>query len=61
MDSLNLPRAVKESVVSASPSIIVFDVNETLSDMSPLSGLFEEVAAPGTMAELWFTTLLRDL
>ncbi|GAA1949494.1 hypothetical protein GCM10009689_33440 [Brevibacterium antiquum] len=47
--------------MSASPSIIVFDVNETLSDMSPLSGLFEEVAAPGTMAELWFTTLLRDL
>lgn len=46
--------------MSTRPSIIVFDVNETLSDMSPLAGVFEEVAAPGTMAELWFTTLLRD-
>lgn len=43
-----------------SPSTIVFDVNETLSDMSPLAGLFEEVGAPGALAELWFTTLLRD-
>ncbi|SDS32463.1 2-haloacid dehalogenase [Brevibacterium sandarakinum] len=46
--------------MSTSPSTIVFDVNETLSDMSPLAGLFEEVGAPGALAELWFTTLLRD-
>lgn len=46
--------------MSTSPSIIVFDVNETLSDMAPLAQLFEEVGAPGALAELWFTTLLRD-
>lgn len=46
--------------MSTSPSIIVFDVNETLSDMSPLAGRFEDVGAPGALAELWFTTLLRD-
>lgn len=42
------------------PSIIVFDVNETLSDMSPLAVRFEEVGAPASLAKLWFATLLRD-
>jgi len=42
------------------PSTIVFDVNETLSDMSPLAGRFEEVGAPASLAKLWFATLLRD-
>ncbi|WPU11092.1 haloacid dehalogenase type II [Pseudarthrobacter oxydans] len=42
------------------PSIIVFDVNETLSDMSPLAERFEEVGAPASLAKLWFATLLRD-
>lgn len=41
-------------------SIIVFDVNETLSDMSPMSERFREVGAPADMAKLWFATLLRD-
>jgi 2-haloacid dehalogenase len=42
------------------PSIIVFDVNETLSDMSPMSQRFVEVGAPAYLAKLWFATLLRD-
>ena len=42
------------------PSVIVFDVNETLSDMSPMAQRFEEVGAPGHLAKLWFATLLRD-
>lgn len=42
------------------PAIIVFDVNETLSDMSPLAERFEEVGAPASLAKLWFATLLRD-
>jgi 2-haloacid dehalogenase len=42
------------------PSVIVFDVNETLSDMSPLSGRFVEVGAPAHLARVWFATLLRD-
>jgi 2-haloacid dehalogenase len=41
-------------------SVIVFDVNETLSDMSPLGERFSEVGAPAELARLWFSTLLRD-
>ncbi|HEY1158469.1 MAG TPA: haloacid dehalogenase type II [Arthrobacter sp.] len=42
------------------PSIIVFDVNETLSDMSPMGQRFVDVGAPEHLAKLWFATLLRD-
>ncbi len=42
------------------PAVIVFDVNETLSDMSPLAGRFTKVGAPAHLAQLWFTSLLRD-
>lgn len=40
--------------------VVVFDVNETLSDMSALAGRFAEVGAPEAMAALWFAGLLRD-
>ncbi|MDJ0337969.1 haloacid dehalogenase type II [Cryobacterium sp. PH31-O1] len=42
------------------PSVIVFDVNETLSDMAPLSARFREVGAPAHLAGVWFAALLRD-
>ena len=42
------------------PSVIVFDVNETLSDMAPLAGRFADVGAPGLLAAAWFAALLRD-
>jgi 2-haloacid dehalogenase len=42
------------------PVLLVFDVNETLSDMAPLAARFEEVGAPGRLAGLWFAGLLRD-
>lgn len=42
------------------PSVIVFDVNETLSDMSPMAGRFADIGAPEHLAKLWFATLLRD-
>ncbi|GAC1569281.1 MAG: haloacid dehalogenase type II [Pseudarthrobacter sp.] len=42
------------------PSLIVFDVNETLSDMSPMGQRFVDVGAPALVAKLWFATLLRD-
>ncbi|HEY1155934.1 MAG TPA: haloacid dehalogenase type II [Arthrobacter sp.] len=42
------------------PSVIVFDVNETLSDMSPMGQRFIDVGAPAHLAKLWFATLLRD-
>ena len=46
--------------MTSTPSVIVFDVNETLSDMSPLSARFVEVGAPASLARVWFATLLRD-
>ena len=42
------------------PSVIVFDVNETLSDMSGMATQFESVGAPAGLASTWFASLLRD-
>lgn len=42
------------------PSVVVFDVNETLSDMAPMAGRFADVGAPEHLAKLWFASLLRD-
>lgn len=42
------------------PSLVVFDVNETLSDMAPMAGRFAEIGAPEHLAKLWFAALLRD-
>lgn len=42
------------------PEIIVFDVNETLSDMSPMGQRFTDVGASADLAKLWFAVLLRD-
>lgn len=44
----------------AAPSVIVFDVNETLSDMSPMKARFVDVGAPAYLAQAWFAMLLRD-
>ncbi len=42
------------------PSVVAVDVNETLSDLSPMAAQFEEVGAPAALAKLWFASLLRD-
>jgi 2-haloacid dehalogenase len=42
------------------PSVVVFDVNETLSNLTPLAGRFEEVGAPASLAPLWFASVLRE-
>jgi 2-haloacid dehalogenase len=42
------------------PSAVVFDVNETLSDMAPMAERFAEVGAPELAARLWFAMVLRD-
>lgn len=34
--------------------VIVFDVNETLSDMAPVGGRFADVGVPGLLAAVWF-------
>jgi 2-haloacid dehalogenase len=46
--------------VQPRPDVVVFDVNETLSDMAPMARRFAEVGAPGMLATVWFTALLRD-
>ncbi len=40
--------------------VVVFDVNETLSDLSVMAQRFEEVGADGRLATAWFAGLLRD-
>lgn len=42
------------------PTLLVFDVNETLSDMSSMGRRFEDVGAPAHLAKTWFAGLLRD-
>lgn len=42
------------------PEVVVFDVNETLSDLAPMADRFVEVGAPASVAKLWFASLLRD-
>lgn len=39
---------------------VIFDVNETLSDMTPLRERFEDVGASAQLAETWFAGVLRD-
>jgi 2-haloacid dehalogenase len=48
------------SVGDMRPSVIAFDVNETLSDLSPLGARFVEVGASASAAPLWFASVLRD-
>lgn len=40
--------------------VLVFDVNGTLSDLTPLRTRFEDVGAPGDLMHRWFAGVLRD-
>jgi 2-haloacid dehalogenase len=42
------------------PDVIVFDVNETLSDMVPMAQRFADVGVPGELAAVWYASLSRD-
>lgn len=42
------------------PRVLLFDVNETLSDLAPMAERFSEVGAPGHLAATWFASVLRD-
>ncbi|WP_218221902.1 haloacid dehalogenase type II [Nesterenkonia sp. Act20] len=46
--------------MSSTPAVIIFDVNETLSDMTTLAGAFEESGMPSSLVRPWFAELLRD-
>src|SRR3954451_1832174 len=43
-----------------SPTVVLFDVNETLSDMAPMATRFQDVGASPALAATWFASLLRD-
>lgn len=42
------------------PEVLVFDVNGTLSDLSPLAETLAEVGAPRQLLQTWFAATLRD-
>lgn len=44
----------------SAPEVVVFDVNETLSDMAPVASRFRDVGAPELTDRVWFASLLRD-
>jgi 2-haloacid dehalogenase len=46
--------------MTARPTVVAFDVNETLSDMEPLRARFDGVGAAGHLLESWFAGTLRD-
>ncbi|NJP89632.1 haloacid dehalogenase type II [Nonomuraea sp. FMUSA5-5] len=44
----------------ARPQVVIFDVNETLTDMEPLRARFEDVGLSGEQLPAWFASVLRD-
>ena len=46
--------------MATATEVILFDVNETLSDMAPMAERFTEIGVQPHLAKLWFATLLRD-
>lgn len=42
------------------PEVVVLDVNETLSDLAPLSAAFAQEGLPREAVEAWFAGVLRD-
>jgi 2-haloacid dehalogenase len=45
---------------SGVPAVLLFDVNETLSDLAPLRDTFARLGAPDGIADTWFAATLRD-
>lgn len=48
------------AVGAGRPALIIFDVNETLSDMGPLRDSFAEVGLGSGQVDAWFAGVLRD-
>lgn len=46
--------------MASTPDLIVFDVNETLSDMSPLGDALVQAGVAEGQARTWFAGILRD-
>ncbi|WP_306187335.1 haloacid dehalogenase type II [Streptomyces sp. MK5] len=47
-------------MLAHSPAVLVFDVNETLSDFAALRQRFNDVGAEDDLVPLWFAAVLRD-
>ncbi|HVB00750.1 MAG TPA: hypothetical protein VNE42_05760, partial [Acidimicrobiales bacterium] len=47
-------------MLTSGPQAIVFDVNETLVDLSRLRLIFDDLKMPPHSLEWWFAILLRD-
>lgn len=47
-------------MAASRPEVLVLDVNETLSDLTPMRQRFEAAGLSGDSAETWFAAVLRD-
>lgn len=47
-------------MASQHPEVLIFDVNQTLSDLTSLEDRFADVGAPGDLLAVWFAGILRD-
>jgi 2-haloacid dehalogenase len=47
-------------MATRTPTVLVLDVNETLSDLTPLRDVFAALGAPPERADTWFAATLRD-
>lgn len=47
-------------MVRARPSVVIFDVVETLMSLKPLTGAFDDVGLPAELVGRWFDRMLRD-
>lgn len=59
-NSTHQPFRLLSTAIPPHPAVIVLDVNETLSDMEPLSSRFDAVGAPRHLRATWFASALRD-
>lgn len=46
--------------MSTESRVFIFDVNETLTDLSPLADAFSDLGVPADYSAIWFSSLLRD-
>ncbi|WP_232828790.1 haloacid dehalogenase type II [Kribbella monticola] len=47
-------------MAASRPEVLVLDVNETLSDLTPMRQRFEAAGLPGDSLDTWFAAVLRD-
>ena len=52
------PRDIRSGAISAAPSVLVFDVNETLIDIDAMTPLFEQIFGDPGALRAWFGQLV---